>query len=837
MSQFEKLSPEETFKQLEVDPKMGLSSKEVAVRLEKYGPNELEEKKESLWAKLFAYFWGPIPWMIEIAVVLSGVLQRWPDFIIILALLFINAGIGFFQEFKADNAIEELKKNLALKARALRDGIWGEIEAHELVPGDIISVRLGNILPADAKLFSGEYLSVDQSILTGESLPVDKNLGEIAFSGTTVKLGEMRCIVTETGAHTFFGKTAQLVSEAKTVSHFQEAVLKIGRFLIFSTLFVAAFLLIYFLFEIEVTHTLHESLGDLFIFILILVIAGIPVALPAVLSTTLAIGAHQLTKLKAIVSKLSAIEELAGMDILCSDKTGTLTKNELTIHGIYPNGNLSEDEILLYACLASSKETGDTIDDVLLNNLKEKEKGQLGDYQLQKFLPFDPTSKRTEATLKDKEGNTLIVSKGAPQIILGQCEVSNKDEVSAKIDELASHGLRTLGVAKGKEFIGLIALYDPPREDTKETIAETRACGVAVKMVTGDHTAIAKVIAKELEIGTNIVPMREAFAENIPDPERQHLLENADGFAEVFPQHKFDLVKYLQATDHIVGMTGDGVNDAPALKQADIGIAVSNATDAARASADLILTQPGLNVITKAIEEARHIFGRMKSYAMYRISETVRLLLFLFLGILIFQDQPLTAIMIVLIALLNDIPIMMIAYDHMEVPETPYRWNMREVIFIAVGLAAVGVVSTFGLYWIGERVWQLGLEKSKTLAFLAILCGGNLTIYLTRNRRFFWSKPHPEWKFFTATLFSQIAGTLVSVYGLGTSDFVGIGWKYVGFSWIYIAIWFFICVLTKEMLYRFLEGTGFGKKLFSKSEKKANPFATIFSKKEKKPQS
>ncbi|MCB1080446.1 MAG: HAD-IC family P-type ATPase, partial [Chlamydiia bacterium] len=302
-------------------------------------------------------------------------------------------------------------------------------------------------------------------------------------------------------------------------------------------------------------------------------------------------------------------------------------------------------------------------------------------------------------------------------------------------------------------------------------------------------------ISSKLDLGSHILPAKEINDENI---------ETADGFAEVFPEHKFAIVKRFQKKNHIVGMTGDGVNDAPALKQADIGIAVSNATDAARAAADLILTQPGLLVIKKAIEEARRIFGRMKSYAMYRISETCRLLFFLFLAMILFHIQPLTAVMIILIALLNDIPIMMIAYDHMRVEEKPVSWNMVEVFTIAIGLALVGVVSTFGLFWIGREIWHLDLLSTRTLAFMAILCGGNLTIYLTRNVGNLFAKPLPEWKFFLATLFSLVVGTLVSVYGLGSKDFVGIGWKYVGWSWLYIGAWFMLCMLTKKALYKIM---------------------------------
>lgn len=768
---------------------MGLTTQEAEKRLKQYGPNAIEENKKSMIAIFFSFFWGPIPWMIEVAAILSGLLERWPDFIMIMALLIINALIGFFQEFKANSAIDALKNSLALKARVNRDGKWQEIEASKLVPGDEVRVKLGNIIPADIKLLEGEYLSVDQSALTGESLPVDKAVGDIAYSGTIAKKGEMTGEVTETGMNTFFGKTAKLVDEAKTTSHFQQAVLRIGHFLIFTTLTIAAIILVTDLYRIEDEHSLHESLGNIAIFMLVLVIAGIPVALPAVLSMTMAIGANRMAKLKAIVSKLIAIEELAGADILCSDKTGTLTKNELTVGELVPADGYSAEDVILYGTLASMRDTDDAID----NAVSSVCKASLDQYKINKFIPFDPVIKRTEAQLSE-----FSVTKGAPQVILDLCDGADKKTWNKSVDELASRGLRTLGVAKTENnawtFVGLIPLFDPPRDDTLETIRITKSMHIDVKMVTGDHTAIAKEIAGKLELGTNIMS-----ADKIDNH-----LDQADGFAEVFPEHKFKIVQELQRENHIVGMTGDGVNDAPALKQADIGIAVSNATDAARAAADLILTEPGLMVITKAIEEARCIFGRMKSYAMYRISETVRLLLFLLLSMLIFNSHPLTAIMIILIALLNDIPIMAIAYDHMSIPPKPVKWDMHEVLTIAIGLAVVGVISTFGLYWIGTKLWHLPMEQARTLAFLAILCGGNLTIYLTRNRELLLTKPLPEIKFFLCTLFSQVVGTFVSVYGLGTQDFVGIGWEYVGLAWGYIAIWFVICMFTKEALYRLL---------------------------------
>ena len=669
---------EEVKKKLGFSPD-GLSEAEAAKRLTQYGPNEIEEKKTNPFLKFLSYFWGPIPWMIEIAVILSGVVRHWPDFFIILLLLFANAVVGFWEEHKAASAIAALKAQLAIKARVKRDGKWSTPAARELVPGDVIRLRSGDIVPADARLLDGDPVEVDQSALTGESLPVTRKSGEAVFSGSIVRQGEIEALVYGTGMNTYFGKTAQLVQEAHTVSHFQKAVLKIGNYLIILAGVLVAGIITVAIFRGDPILTTLQ-------FALVLTVASIPVAMPTVLSVTMAVGARLLAKKQAIVSRLVAIEELAGVDILCADKTGTLTQNKLTLGDPFSVNNIPAEQVILYAALASRAENNDTIDLAVLGGLKNKD--ALKGYQMVHFQPFDAVHKRTEATIKGQDGKEFKVTKGAPQVILALSAnaAQVKAAVEKAVNEFAARGFRSLGVARddgegGWQFLGVLPLFDPPREDAKATIATATQMGVKVKMVTGDQLAIAKETAKKLGMGTNILD-----ATGLGDVKKQETaqvaesIEKADGFAQVFPEHKFHIVDVLQKRGHIVGMTGDGVNDAPALKKADCGIAVSSATDAARAAAAIVLLTPGLSVIIDAIKESRKIFQRMNSYAIYRIAETLRVLFFMTLAILIFNFYPLTAVMIVMLALLNDGAILSIAYDNVHYKNQPEGWNMRMVL-------------------------------------------------------------------------------------------------------------------------------------------------------------
>jgi H+-transporting ATPase len=786
-------------KQLDSSPD-GLTAVEAKQRLARCGPNEIEEQTSNPLLALLAYFWGPIPWMIEVAVILSAALAHWADFFIILLLLVANAAVGFSEEHQAGKAIAALKAQLAIKARVLRDGKWSTPPAGELVPGDVIRMRMGDIVPADARLLAGDPVEVDQSALTGESLPAEKKSGDAVFSGSIIRQGEIGALVYATGSSTYFGKTAQLVQDAHSVSHFQRAVLKIGTYLILLALALVALI-------IAISLLRGDPLLTTLQFALVLTVAAIPVAMPTVLSVTMAVGARLLAKKNAIVSRLVAIEELAGVDVLCSDKTGTLTQNKLTLGEPFAVKGVTADEVILNAALASRADDDDTIDLAILHGLKDPK--ALHGYKVGRFQPFDPVHKRTEATVTAKGHTAFKVTKGAPQVILALAATTGAAKASANsaVNEFAARGFRSLGVARAEgngswKLVGVLSLFDPPRTDAKATIATAQQLGVEIKMVTGDALAIAQETAKKLGLGSDILD-----AGDLGDSKRQETravaasIEHADGFAQVFPEHKFHIVDVLQKEGHIVGMTGDGVNDAPALKKADCGIAVSGATDAARAAASIVLMTPGLSVIIDAIKESRRIVQRMNSYAIYRIAETLRVLGFVTLVILVFNVFPVTAIMIVLLALLNDGSILSIAYDNVRYKDQPEAWNMRLVLGIASVLGFVGPIAAFGLFYLGDKVIDLSRPELQTMMYLMLSVAGSMTIYLTRTRGPFWSI-RPARKLMIAVTGAQITATVISIGGIFVT---ALPWKYALLVWGYALAWFLLSDRVKLLAYRVLD--------------------------------
>lgn len=778
---------EEELEKLSTDLNRGLTSDEAARRLKIYGYNEIREKRKHPILKFLSYMWGPMPWMIEAAAILSAVLQHWVDFALIVTLLIVNAVIGFVEEYKAENVIELLKKRMALKARVLRDGKWRVIDARELVPGDVIRLRIGDIVPADAVIVRGKYLMVDESALTGESEPVEKTEGDKVYSGSVVKRGEVDAVVVATGESTYFGKTVEIVKGIKEKTQLQRLVIRIGDFLIVLAGFLILAIIVDAIFS-------HQPMVETIRFSLVLLISAIPVAMPAVLSVIMARGALDLAHKQALVTKLASIEELASVDVLCCDKTGTLTQNKLTVGDIYPAEGFKEEDVILYAALASREEDNDPIDLAVL--AKAREMGlidRLREFEVLSFTPFDPVIKRTEALVKVKggEGGEFRVTKGAPQVIFDLCKLPEEKlrELRGKVDEFAERGYRSLGVAieveGGWKLVGLIAMYDPPREESFDLIRRIKSLGIRVKMITGDHTAIAKTIASMLGIGERILSMRELLKLKRKE-DFTKLVEEADGFSEVFPEHKYKIVESLQRNGHLVAMTGDGVNDVPALKKANCGIAVSGATDAARAAADLVLLKAGLSVIYDAIEEARRIFQRMKGYVIYRIAETTRILFFMTLSILMFHFYPMTVLMLILLILLNDIPILSIAYDNAVEQRTPARFRLREVIILSTVLGVAGVISSFLLYYYAITYLKLSLLAVQTLVFLKLVTAGHSTLFIARNRDRFWRKPYPAKEVLAAVLTTDLVATLLAAYGILVAP---LGWELVLLIWAYVIGW------------------------------------------------
>jgi H+-transporting ATPase len=800
----------------------GLSDAEAAARLTRYGPNAIEAREESRWKKLLGYFWGPIPWMIEAAALISLARRDWLDFIVVGSLLLYNAAVGFWQDNKAASALAALKKGLALRAR-VRRGEWKTVDAAQLVPGDSVSVSGGEILPADLRLIDGKYLSVDQAALTGESLPVSKGVGDIAYSGSIAKQGAMTGLVTATGNNTFFGRTAKLVAAAGAKSHAEQAVLRIGDFLILLAAALAAVLIGAQVWrEIVAGGTWNWALaGSIAQFVLVLLVASVPVAMPAVMSVTMALGALALSREKAIVSRLAAIEELAGVDVLCSDKTGTLTMNQLTLREPIPFGTTTKDELVLGAALASQRQSEDAIDQAVMKGLPDTK--VLDAYKPVDFVPFDPVNKKTVGVVNEPDGRALRFAKGAPQAIAALCglDADTAKVYDGRVADLAVRGTRALGVARSEDdgktwtLLGIVPLLDPPRPDAKQTIEQTKALGLSVKMVTGDDVAIGGEISRQLGLGAKLLVASSVFSKDV-DPNHIPIdaalaVERADGFGRVFPEHKFEIVKALQSRGHIVAMTGDGVNDAPALKQADCGVAVSGATDAARSAAALILTAPGLSTIVNALVQSRQIFERITNYVYYRIAMTIAIMFVVVLSYLSFGFQPLTAIMIVALALLDDIPIMTIAYDNVRTAPQPVRWDMRHIISFSSLMGLLALMQSFGvvlicMFWMQNaglmEFMKMDFPHLQTMLFLQLAAGGHLLLFVVRTRGSVFAPPHPSHILFWAIVGTQVIAVLMCALGILVP---ALPWAMIGLVWTYVLAWMVVMDLVKLAYYRMIE--------------------------------
>ncbi|KAI9030959.1 plasma-membrane proton-efflux P-type ATPase [Phycomyces nitens] len=768
-------------------PTQGLSESEVAERQTRFGKNELIEKKRNKIAHFMSFFTGAIAYLMEISIILTAITNDWIDFGIILAMLIINAMIGYIEESKAESAVAALKNSLALKSRCWRSGHLTEIEARDIVVGDVIVLRLGDIVPADARLLglgsTGETaesdLLVDQSALTGESLPARKKLGSIVYSSSIVKQGQQLAMVVRTGHHTFIGRAASLMTVTTDAGHFQKVINYIGNFLIVASVLLVSIIFIYDLVEQKVKfgvvtseHVL-KALNEM----VVLTIAAIPVGLPTVMSVTMAIGAKQLAKRQVIVKRLTAVEELASVSILCSDKTGTLTLNELTFDEPYLKPPFKKADILLYSYLASEPATHDPIEVAVRAaaqrgnpNISPDDSGHAEGYHVTSFMPFNPADKMSRATVQHLESEkTFKVAKGAPQVILAL--VGGDSEAERKVDELASRGLRSLGIACTQlgtddqwQLVGMLSLIDPPRHDSADTIRECAKYGISVKMITGDQTSIAKEVAGRLGMGSSIMD-----ADHLVDPTKtdQEVAEDClrvDGFARVIPEHKYRVVELLQGLGYFVAMTGDGVNDAAALKKSNVGIAVHGSTDAARSASDIVLLAPGLSAIIEGVKTSRVIFQRLRSYALYRITSTIHFLLFFFIVTLV-EDWQMPPIFLILISVLNDAATLIMAVDNVSISLRPDMWRLGLLIVLSCVLAVVLSLFSFAHFYIFRDILNVTPGQLSSIMYLHISSAPHFVIFSTRIETFFWDNI-PSWPFTLVVLATQFIALILSVYGV-----------------------------------------------------------------------
>lgn len=713
------------------DSEKGLAAAEAGVRLRQYGPNEVPEQREHWWVSLLRNFWAPVPWMLEVAVILTVALGRQSDAIIISFLLVFNAVVSFVQQNRAGNALALLRKRLAINARVRRDGQWGLIPARELVPGDLIHLRVGDIVPADTHLTAGDIL-VDQSALTGESVPVEATAGSLVYSASIVDRGEATGEVTATGLRTFFGKTAQLVRTAKTTTHLEEIIMSIVRYLIA----VDAVLVVAILAYAGITGI---SFATVLPFALVLLIASVPAALPATFTIAQALGSLELNREGVLITRLSAVEEAASMDILCVDKTGTVTENKLSVGEVRAYPPFGIPQVLELGALASDAASQDPIDLAILQ--AQKSQSGLSSYTRLSFTPFDPSTKRTEALVR-KDGAEVRVVKGMPQIVTSLA-VDQPEAFTTDFDTLSAQGFRVLAVAAGTDdalkLAGLIGLADEIRPDSESLIEKLRGLGISIKMITGDSVAAAKAVGSRLGLTGEV-----CSAEELKQPESQ-ATQQCEIYAGVFPEDKYSLVRSLQAAGHVVGMTGDGVNDAPALKQAEVGIAVSAATDVAKSAASIVLTDPGLLNIVSAVQSSRRIYQRMLTYTLNKIIKTIQVSIFLAVVFLVAGYFVVTPFLVILLLFANDFVTMSIATDSVGYSSRPDRWQVRHMVASAVLLALMILVEAFLVLFLATDIFRLSLPQTQTLVFTMLVFSGQATVYLVRERGHFWGGLPSKW--------------------------------------------------------------------------------------------
>jgi len=781
--EYKKNSFEDTMKFIETT-KGGLSEKEADIRIRKYGYNELKETTKNQLIEFLKRYWGPMPWLLEFSVILTVILKHYTESGIIFVLLTINAIIGYLQSQNSQKAVELLKKKLEINANVLRDGKWIVKAAKYIVPGDIIHIKLGDLVPADVTIISGD-VSVDESALTGESLPKDIHQSDIIYSSSIIKRGEVQCVVINTGANTYFGKTVELVKIAKPKSKQEELMLTIVKYMMYLGIIASIIVSIYAIF-------LNKDILFILSFVVVFLIGAIPVALPAVLTIVQAVGALDLSKKGVLVTKLDAIEDAASIDIFCFDKTGTITQNKLSVVDCIAFGKYKSEDVIRMATLDSQEEGMDAIDLSIIQYSKSLNINFDG-YEQISYTPFDPANKKTEAIVKS-DGVSYKIMKGAVQTIIELCtqlDNTTLSMINKVVDGFSQKGSRTIAVAMTEEdsiqFLGVLAIADPPRADSKSMIAELTRLGIKSIMLTGDSIAIAKEIAEQVGIGNRI--MRPSDMEGLNYEKQLNLIKESDGFAEVFPQDKYKIVKLLQDSGHMVGMTGDGVNDSPALAQAELGTAVSEATDVAKASASIVLTKPGLSEIIDAVKISRQTYQRMLTWVINKITKVVEVVILFTVGFFWLHDIVISLLGMTLLVFANDFVTMSISTDNVKATDTPNIWNVRNITLASFILGVLFAVEDLFLVFIGLKYFHLELDKIRTLVMLSLIFNTQFRILIVRERKHFWSSM-PNKNMLLVNIATIAGFALLGMFGVFISNLL----VYQVFTILVIALIFMVCV-------------------------------------------
>ena len=770
----------------------GLTQEEVAKKLREYGPNEVPEKKRNPLLRFVDKFWGLTPWMLEFTVALEWALGKYLEAYVIAILLVFNAAVSFLQEEKANGAVDLLRRKLTVTTRVRRGGEWIQVPARELVPGDVVRLRAGDLAPADVQVSEGR-VEVDQSALTGESLTVERKRGESLYSGSVVRRGEVTGVVSATGLKTYFGRTAELVQIAKPKLHIEEMVSKVVRWLLIMV--VASVGL-----GMGLALLRGISMEEIAPLTVILLVSAIPVALPTMFTISMALGSLELSKKGAIVTRLDAVEDAATMDVLCADKTGTITMNQLTIADVLSVGTNSKADVVLFGALASQEANQDPIDMAFISKAREM-KLSLNEYTSIDFSPFDPSTRRTEATLRH-QGEDLHVYKGAVKTITGLCRECGDELVPIEhgIDEHIAKGYRILAVAKkvselNPELVGVVALYDKPRTDSPHLITELKKLGISVKMLTGDALPIAKEVAAQAGLGGNITRITD-LKDRIDDKETIKVMEESDGFAEIYPEDKYLIVKGLQSAGHVVGMTGDGVNDAPSLKQAEVGIAVSNATDIAKKASSVVLSLEGFGGIFDMVIIGRMVYQRISSWTINKIIRTFKRVVFIVLAFILTGRFVVSTFNMILLLFLSDYVTLSISTDKVRYSEKPEKWNTSGLVKLGVSYGSLIIAESLLILYIALGFFGLdsNLGKLQTFIFVWLSLSGYYTVLSIRERRHFWESMPSKW-----LALALVLNTLV-VYVISTMGLPGLD-PITSPEFLFIILYGFVfCLLVNDLV-------------------------------------